>query len=212
MRLLLLSLGVSAIPAFLREALGRADRIRVGYVPDAALAYDGAPFVDAERAALTGLGYDVETLRLSGTPLAEVEAALDRVDALYVAGGNTFSLLHALRSAGADRVIVGRVRAGLPYIGLSAGSVVAGPTIAPIAPMDDATEAPGLTDLRGLGLVDVVVVPHADGVSYPAAVIDRVVAEFGQAHPLRLLVDDEALIVDDEGMRVVASPVSTRAD
>lgn len=212
MRLLLLSSGVGAVPAFLEEATGRPGTLRIGYVPDAALPYPDAPFVNAEQQRIVALGHDVEVVRVGGTPLEETERALDRVDALYIAGGNTFALLHALRSTGADRAIVDRVRAGLPYIGLSAGSVVAGPTIEPITPMDDPAEAPVLVDRAGLGLVDVVVVPHADGVSYPAAVIERVVAEYGATHPLRLLDDDQAFLVTSDGggagsgLRLVPSP------
>lgn len=224
MRLLLLSSGLGAVPAFLEEATGRPGPLRIGYVPDAALPLPdaavslpnaalpdaarpapGAPFASEERDRLAALGHDVEVVRVGGTPLARIESALDRVDAVYVAGGNTFVLLHALRSRGADAAIVRRVRAGLPYIGLSAGSVVAGPTIAPIAPMDDASEAPGLSDLAALGLVDVVVVPHADGLSYPRTVIDRIVAESGATHPLRLLTDEEALLVDDAGTHLIPS-------
>lgn len=198
MRLLLLSSGVGAVPAFLEEATGTPGALRIGYVPDAALPYPDAPFVNAEQERIAALGHDVEVIRVGGTPLDEIERALDRVDALYVAGGNTFALLHALRSTGADRAIVDRVRTGLPYLGLSAGSVIAGPSIEPITPMDDPADAPRLTDLSGLGLVDVVVVPHADGLSYPAAVIERVVAEYGASHPLRLLNDDQAFLVTGE--------------
>jgi dipeptidase E len=212
MRLLLLSSGVGAIPAFLEEATGTAGALRIGYVPDAAVPYPDASFVSAEQDRIAALGHEVAVVRLSGTPLDEIERALDRADALYVAGGNTFRLLHAMRTTGADRMIVERVRAGLPYIGLSAGSVVAGPTIEPISPMDDPAEAPGLGDgagagpaLAGLGLVDVVVVPHADGASYPADVIRRIVADYGGTHPLRLLDDDQALLVEDAGLRLVAS-------
>lgn len=234
MRLLLLSSGLGAVPAFLEEATGRPGPLRIGYVPDAALPLPdaavsipnaglpdaalpnaalpdaarpapGAPFASEERDRLAALGHEVEVVRVGGTPLARIESALDRVDAVYVAGGNTFVLLHALRSRGADAALVRRVRAGLPYIGLSAGSVVAGPTIAPIAPMDAASEAPGLSDLAALGLVDVVVVPHADGLSYPRTVIDRIVAESGATHPLRLLTDEEALLVDDAGTHLIPS-------
>lgn len=215
MHILLLSLGLGAVPAFLEQAVpGRAGPLRIAYVPDAALPYAG-PEAGAdsgsgagsgdERSRLAALGYEVPVLQLTGTPLPDIARALDESDAVYLAGGNTFALLHALRSTGADRELVSRVRAGLPYIGLSAGAVVAGPTIDPIAPMDDATEVPELVTRDGLGLVDVVVVPHADGRSYPPAVIARIVAEYGERYPLRLLGDGEALVVGESGARVVDS-------
>ena len=47
--------------------------------------------------------------------------------AIVVGGGNTFHLLAKLYAAGLVELIAERVRAGVPYIGWSAGSVIACP-------------------------------------------------------------------------------------
>jgi dipeptidase E len=129
------------------------------------------------------------------------------VDALWVAGGSTFALLDAVRGADAAEEIAARVQGGLLYIGSSAGSILAGPSVEPASVMDDPEDAPGLTDLRGLGLVDVVVVPHADGAlpPYPPEVIEQTVERYGDAHRLVLLRDDQALLVEGAESLVVAS-------
>lgn len=205
--LLLLSLGLGAVPAFLAERAPAGRPLTIGYVPDAALPYADAPFVAAERDRVAALGHPLVDVRLTGSDPAAVATALDGVDALYVAGGSTFALLDALRSSGADAVVVERVRAGLAYIGSSAGSVVAGPSIEPVSLMDDPADAPGLTDLRGLGLTEAVVVPHADGKlpPYPLELIGRTLARYGDDHELVPLCDDEALLVTGPGWTVVAS-------
>jgi dipeptidase E len=58
-----------------------------------------------------------------------VRALAQTADAFFVGGGNTFRLLRALQDADAVDVIRERVRAGVPYLGSSAGSIVAGPSI-----------------------------------------------------------------------------------
>lgn len=197
MRLLL----TSFLHPLLSEILGG----RVAYIGDAARTVADAPFARQEREAITGLGATVVDLPLATTPLRDIGAVLRDVDGVYVAGGETFDLLHVLRSTGADRLVVDAVRAGLAYASSSAGSIVAGPSIGPSAVMDDPAVAPGLTDYRGLGLTQRVIVPHAQGSlpPFPIEVVARTVAEYGETWPLLLLRDGEALLVDDDGEHLV---------
>src|SRR2546426_9398212 len=52
-----------------------------------------------------------------------------RAEALFMGGGNTYALLKRLRESDLLPVIRERVRGGMPYVGASAGSNVAGPAI-----------------------------------------------------------------------------------
>ncbi|WP_129658439.1 Type 1 glutamine amidotransferase-like domain-containing protein [Rothia halotolerans] len=209
MNLLLLSLGIGAVPGFISSRLGRpAGEVRIGYVDDAAAPHAGEWFVAAERERLAGLGYALEDITAGDyEDAAEFAAVLDGVDALYVAGGNTFALLAALRRRGCDAVVAERVRAGLPYIGSSAGSVITGLSVEPVSLMDDPDEAPDLADRTGLALVDAVLVPHADGAlpPYPPELIARIAQTYGAAYPLTFLNDDQALLVEDGSSQVVIS-------
>lgn len=210
MALLLLSLGVGAVPDFITTHLDRpADRISIGYLNDAAGPFGGAEFIAAERQRLADLGYPLRDITAADfTDAGAFATALDEVDVVYVAGGSTFALLAALRRHGADAVLIEKVTAGLPYIGASAGSVVAGPSIEPVSLMDDPADAPDLAGRAGLGLVDTVVIPHSDGrlPPYPPALIARIEQTYGSDYPLTFIKDDEALLVENGQPRVVASP------
>lgn len=128
-------------------------------------------------------------------------------DAPFVAGGNTFALLEALRISGNDDVLVDHVRRGLPYIGLSAGSIVAGPDVTPASLMDDPADGPALENHEGLDLIDVTPIPHADGAlpPYPPELIRRTVDTYGSDFALLPLRDDQALLVEDGSATVIAS-------
>ncbi|GAB10323.1 hypothetical protein GOARA_056_00700 [Gordonia araii NBRC 100433] len=197
MRLLLTSFGHRSIPEFVSG--------RVAYISDAARSYGDVPFVQVERDALEAHGLTIVELPVARTPVEQIDDVLDSVDGVYVAGGETFDLLHVLRSTGADQILARRVRDGLPYIGCSAGSIVAGPSIEPCSLLDDPAIAPDLTDYAGLHFTDCVVIPHASGnlPPYPIDLYAETVRKYGRDHKLVLLRDGEALLVDDSGVRLV---------
>ncbi|GAB3136044.1 Type 1 glutamine amidotransferase-like domain-containing protein [Tsukamurella serpentis] len=208
--LLLLSLHAGALPAFLRRHTGREpSELRIGFIDDAAKPYADKPFTTFEWNQLTDLGFRLTRITARDyRDAADFESDLRGVDAVYVAGGHTFVLLDALQSNGTGAALQTAVAAGLPYVGLSAGSVVAGPNIEPVSPLDDPADAPEITDYTGLGLVDTVVIPHADGAlpPYPPAVIDEVVRTYGERFPLTRVNDDQALLVEGGSATLIASP------
>ncbi len=70
-------------------------------------------------------GYPLFGWHSSEDPLA----ALEEAEGVYVGGGNTFRLLAELERRGLLEALAQRVRTGLPYFGVSAGSNLACPTI-----------------------------------------------------------------------------------
>jgi dipeptidase E len=102
------------VEPFLRDFLGSARRI--AFVPFAA--FDHGAYVAKVRERLAKMELDVVTLD-----------ELERAEAIFVGGGNTFRLLQKLQDGNLIEPIRERVRAGLPYIGSSAGSMISCPTI-----------------------------------------------------------------------------------
>ncbi|MFV0434822.1 MAG: Type 1 glutamine amidotransferase-like domain-containing protein [Leucobacter sp.] len=205
MNLLLLSINLGAVPDFLNQSLGELSRpLRLGYISDAS---EGMPFAAQERAEVEALGHDVIEIRARETDPETFADLLNSVDAVYAAGGETFVLLEALRLRGVGDILAERVRAGLPYIGCSAGSIIAGPSITPAELMDDRAAAPALQSDDGLGLIEQVIIPHADGQlpPYPPELIAQIVATYADRYPLLTLHDDQAFRVTAEGSEIVAS-------
>ena len=206
MKLLLLSLNPGAMRPFL-DSVRDGSSLRVGYIGDAQVAHADAPWVLAERRSIVALGHELVDITARDVSAADFASTLSAIDAVYVAGGSTFALLEALRITGNDVVLAERVRDGLPYIGLSAGSIIAGPDITPASLMDDPADGPALTELSGLNLVDRTVIPHADGLlaPYPPSLIDETIATYGATHRLLPLRDDQALLVEGDRETVIGS-------
>jgi dipeptidase E len=201
-RLLLASSGIGA----LCDLVGDPTGLRLLFVPTAAGPdAESKPWVQADRRQLAALGCEVATLELEHAGPGEVEPALASVDGVFLTGGNSWLLLwHALRSGFAE-LAVPLVEAGeLLYVGTSAGAIVAGPDLSPVASDDNRAAVPELESSRGLGLVRFSVLPH-DQEPERAARHDSLVA----AHPgidFVRLTDERAVVVRGEEQQVVRSP------
>jgi dipeptidase E len=97
-------------------------------------------------------GYPLDGIHRHPDPREAVRQA----EGVFVGGGNTFRLLAALYREGLLEPIRERVRAGVPYLGVSAGTNVACPTIKTTNDMP-ITAPPSLD---ALGLVHFQVNPH----------------------------------------------------
>jgi dipeptidase E len=128
----------------------------VAFVTAASLHDEGVYFermrATLEPAPPAGPGFEVLHLRWNDHPLD----TLARAEAVFMGGGNTYALLKRLRGSGLLDAIGQRVRAGMPYVGASAGSNVAGPTIL----TTNDWNVVALDRFDALGLVPFNVNPH----------------------------------------------------
>jgi len=130
MRLLLLSNSKNVGQGYLEHAAGPLEDFLAGvrralFVPYAGVRVTWDDFTATVRAKFAELRVGIEGIHTAADPAAAVRAA----DAIVVGGGNTFHLLRALHERDLVRAIAERVRAGAPFVGWSAGSNVACPTI-----------------------------------------------------------------------------------
>lgn len=123
---------------------------RILFIPYALKDHAGYTAKIAEHFAGTGLL--VESLHAAPNQ----RAAIENAEGFFVGGGNTFRLLDALYAGGLLHALRNRVRAGAPYLGVSAGTNLAGPTI------KTTNDMPILfpPSLDALGLVPFQINPH----------------------------------------------------
>ncbi len=114
--------------------------------------YDRDAYTSMARDRFQKLGYDLESIHT----VADKQGAVNEAEAIFIGGGNTFRLLKALYDADVLQAIRQRVEEGMPYVGSSAGSNVAGPTIKTTKDMP-IVQPPSFD---ALGLVPFQISPH----------------------------------------------------
>ena len=176
------------------------------FVPYALRDQDG--YLERVRSTLAPLDLRIGSIHRARDPVAAVRAA----DAIYVGGGNTFRLLDTLCRRRVLGPIRARVRSGALFIGVSAGTNVAGPSIMTTNDMP-IVEPPSL---RALGLVPFQINPHyfegalhyrAGGrlIPYAGETRDDRIREFHEmnATPVLALREGEILRVEGRRARLV---------
>lgn len=126
------------------------DTQKVLFIPYAI--YDRDAYANSARTRFEKMGFRLESIHSASHPLKAVNDA----EAIFIGGGNTFRLLKGLYDADILEAIRRRVDAGMPYIGSSAGSNVAGPTIKTTNDMP-IVQPPSFV---ALGLVSFQINPH----------------------------------------------------
>ena len=138
-----------------------ARELKLAFIPTAGDPYgDDKPWMDADRSMLVGLGFKVEDFDLKNKTEDETRKTLSKFDVIFVAGGNTFYLLQEARKSGFLKVAKELVEKGTAYIGSSAGSYLACPTIEAADWKHADRNIVDITDWSALSLVDFILVAH----------------------------------------------------
>jgi dipeptidase E len=154
--------------AEIRSFLGGVRRLL--FVPFAL--YDRNAYANKARQRFAQMGYEITSLH----EVDDMGKAIRTAEAVFVGGGNSFRLLKSLYDFEVLKVIGERVRGGMPYIGSSAGSNVACPSIRTTNDMP-IVEPPSLA---ALNLFPYQINPH-----YPAPVSGS--THMGETRDERLL-------------------------
>jgi dipeptidase E len=130
MKLLLLSNSTTQGYGYLQHALDEiksffgTDIKKIAFVPYAGVTVNWDDYTKKVSAVFSELGYEIVSVH-SGDATKIIESC----DAVAVGGGNTFNLLKTIYEKDIYDLIISKVSEGFPYIGWSAGSNLACPTI-----------------------------------------------------------------------------------
>jgi len=132
----------------IRNFLGPAKSIL--FFPYALFDRDG--YAAKAKSRFAEMGHSMASVHTAKDP----KKAIEKADAIFIGGGNTFRLLKALQDLDFIEPIQRKIKSGAPYIGSSAGSNVAGPTIKTTKDMPIVQPR----SFNSLGLVPFQISPH----------------------------------------------------
>lgn len=131
MRLLLISNSTNAGEEYLdypkheiRDFLGK-EKITGLFFPFAGVTMTYDAYTEKVKKRFNEIGHDIRSVHTYDDPIQAVQEA----EAIVVGGGNTFHLIKMIRDLGLIDPVREKVMTGTPYIGWSAGSNMACPTI-----------------------------------------------------------------------------------
>lgn len=135
----------------IKEFLGEKS-VNAIFIPYAAVTFSFREYEEKVNARFAEIGHQVTSIHRFINPIDAIENA----DAIVVGGGNTWQLVKMLHDKGLMKAIRKRVKKGTPYIGWSAGSNIACPTLKTTNDMP-ITEPPSFDTLN---LVPFQINPH----------------------------------------------------
>ena len=95
------------------------------FIPYAAVTFSFDDYEKKVNTRFQEVGHSIKSIHHFSDP----EEAIEEANAIVIGGGNTWQLLKMMQEQNLVKAITGKVRNGTPYIGWSAGSNMACPTI-----------------------------------------------------------------------------------
>ncbi len=169
--------------------------VTVAFISTAAKPQENLDFLKRDWSIMKDeLGFNVEEIDIEGKTEAEVLKLLEVRDIIYVEGGNPFYLLQTMRACNFEKVIRKLLKEGKVYIGVSAGSMVAGKTIETALWKNADKNVVGLKNLKGLNLVPFNVFVHYLP-EHAEIIKQKMPNQKKRFKNLKIITDEQAILV-----------------
>ena len=202
MKLFLTSAGIASeiAPDFLRLADKKPQDMKMVFIPTAANPELDRWYLDKDKINLSQLGIvSIDEVDIEKERKESLSKKINNADIIYVEGGNTFYLLKYVRACGFNDLVNQFLERGGIYVGVSAGSIIAGLNIETAGWKHADNNIVGLHDLTSMGLVPFAITPH-----YCAEVSDAIKEAAAKiSYPVVALTDSQAVIVNGNLTKII---------
>jgi len=210
MKLLLTSGGLmnDSIVNALKELVQKPfAQLNLGFIPTASNLEEGGKWwLIEDLEACKKLGFkSIDLIDISALPEKIYRQRLEKTNVLLFEGGNTYHLMYWVKKSGLD-IMLPELLENRVYVGISAGSIIATPSLILSSSEKEAVEEIGenIGD-EGLGFVDFLIEPHINSEYFPELTFDYVREEAEKIkHPVYALDDNSAIKVVGKKVDVVS--------
>lgn len=200
--LLLTSQGMQIQDEFVKILPKPAAEIRLAHVITASNEMRPRSWLDHDRNILVSMGIQVKDVDVQGKNSDDVRSMLQDTDVIYVQGGDPYFLLKHAKESGFDGVVKELIEKGVLYVGVSAGTYLAGPTLEQAIWRKPDRDTHGLrANESAMGLVPFLPVVHY--LESGKELIRQGIAK--TVYPVHILTDDQGLLVQDDVVTFVGS-------
>lgn len=210
MKLLLTSAGVmnDSIARALIGLVGKSPGdTSIVFVPTAANVETGDKgWLINDLVALKSQGFgSIDIVDIAAVPEAIWRPRMEAADILFFGGGNTFYLMEQMRASGLAALLPTLLETRV-YAGISAGSMVAGPTLALTAShLVYGEDLDRTEDMAGLLLVDFCILPHLNSPFFPKLREEQIRDAIKGMHTRVYALDDQSAIRVVDGVAEVVT-------
>lgn len=184
---------LSSNKQIIKEFLSNGSKI--GFIPTASELDKDRWYMEKDKRDLKEMGFNIIDIEVTTESKNDILKKLDNIDAVFVAGGNCFYLLQQLKQKDILQELIEFANNKI-YIGSSAGSCIACPSINYVSKLDDKKDAPLLHDCNAMNLIDKYILPHYQSNEEYTKLIDKIIEEYPNLQFITL-TNAQAIIVNN---------------
>lgn len=186
---ILLSSNMMIVKEYIKE------NSKIGFIPTASELDDDRWYMEESRNNLKSMNFDVIDIEISKESKEEILDKFNNINAIFVAGGNSFYLLQQLKLKDVLQELINFANNKI-YVGSSAGACIACPSINYVEKLNDKLKAPLLKNCNAMNLIDGYILPHYQSEAKYTDLINEIIDEYQNLNFIPL-TNEQAVIVND---------------
>ena len=152
-------------------------------------------YIEKDIEDLNKMKFNIVYIDVSKESKEEIVKKFNDIDAIFVAGGNSFYLLQQLKIRDVLQELI-EFSNNKIYVGSSAGACIACPSIDYLQKLDNKLQAPLLDNYNAMNLVDFYVLPHYKSKEKYTKIADKIEKNYNNYKFVKIS-NEQAIIVDE---------------